>query len=317
MLAKQSLKYARKQHSGSSNTRRLQPKWFTAANYLRVFAAVIMRGLLSSRSDPEFFDGIETCGGRYTQTGAKDVLGITLNQYQQLIRYMHLVDNAKKISPSAADFDKLFLLRPLITKLQSAFARWMVPGKNDAVDEVGIPSRHRWMRTFNPSKPTKYFIEILMGCDSVSKFCWAFIVTETASKTIINRHRKAKGPKKSKYIKVTHYQREYNEMERQLQNRFGSSTAQMCYFARLLRERYPSDITYRIFTDRRWDSLPAIILSKMRCNVSFTTTVKVSSRYHVIQHWTKKGAGKTLTKSKKKPEGANIAVLVQRYRASN
>ena len=36
----------------------------------------------------------------------------------------------------------------------------------------------------------------------------------------------------------------------------------MMYFARLLSETYPSPITYRLFVDRRWDSLPGIFFTK-------------------------------------------------------
>ena len=51
---------------------------------------------------------------------------------------------------------------------------------------------------------------------------------------------------------VPHFQYEYGENERLMQQRFGPATAQMLYFARILRENYPSPSTYRIFVDRRW-----------------------------------------------------------------
>ena len=69
-----------------------------------------------------------------------------------------------------------------------------------------------------------------MACDSVTRFCWAFFVTESAKKTIKNRHRR--GSQRAKYIKVTHYQHEYSDVERDIQDRFGSAPAQMFYFAR-------------------------------------------------------------------------------------
>ena len=34
--------------------RPFKASWFTVSNYIRVFAAVIMRGLVSSRDDPDF-----------------------------------------------------------------------------------------------------------------------------------------------------------------------------------------------------------------------------------------------------------------------
>ena len=156
------------------------------------------------------------------------------------------------------------------------------------MDEAGIPSRHRWMRTYNPSKPNKYFIEILMACDSTTRFCWGFFVTEGAKKTVKNRHRA--GRNKSKFAKVEHFQPEYGPREREIQQSLGAAPAQMVYFARLLREKFDSPITYRIFTDRRWDSLPGIIIAKKDFNISYTATVNKASRYHVIKHWCKKGS---------------------------
>ena len=162
--------------------------WFTAANYIRVFAAVLMRGLVNARDDPQFFSGIKQ--GKFERTGAEKVVGLSLNQYQQLLRYMHLVDNNDSLPCTDDKFDRVFKVRPMIVLLQDAFKRWATPGKNNDVDEAGITSRHRWLRTYNPSKPSKYFIEILMACDSATRFCWAFIVSESSKKVVPNRHRR-------------------------------------------------------------------------------------------------------------------------------
>ena len=70
-------------------SRHLDFSWFTTANYIRVFAAVLMRGLMNAHNDPSIFSGIKE--GEFIWTGAEKVIGLTLNQYQQLIRYMHLV----------------------------------------------------------------------------------------------------------------------------------------------------------------------------------------------------------------------------------
>ena len=166
-LAKNSLTYARLERANSTTTMRyLNENWFTPSNYMRVFAAVIMKGLVNAKDDPEFFAGMSR--GNFSRTGAAEVVGLTLNQYQQLLRYMHLVHNNKQKGPTHADCDKCFKVRPLISLLQKVFIRWSSPGKNNAMDEAGIPSRHPWMRTFNPSNTCKYFMEILMGCDSIT-----------------------------------------------------------------------------------------------------------------------------------------------------
>lgn len=295
-LAKQSWKYSQQQQRLETG-RPLKRKWFTAANYLRCFATIIMGGLVEARDNAELFAG--TTRGTFHRTGAEEVCGITLNVYEQLMRFLHLVDNKHKKANHSDQFDKCFVVRPLIKRLQDCFIRWCNPGKNNAMDEGGIPSRSRWMRTFNPSKPNKYFMEILMACDSVTRFCWSFFVTESALKTVINRHRR--GRNKSMLSKVTHYQYEYNDRERKVQERFGSATAQMLFFARFLREHYPdSPVTYRIFVDRRWDSIPATVLAKKEYNVSYTMTVKTRGKYHITRHWGGKGGGNAIVKSKKR-----------------
>ena len=297
-LANQSWKYAedKSQTQTTPTSRPVKREWFTAANFLRVLACVIMRGLVNCRDDPEFFNGQDR--GGYHTTGAKDVTGLSLLIYQQLLRYMHLVDNTKKVPSSSDDYDKVFHVRPLIKLLQETFFRWChSPSKNNSMDEGGIPSRHRWLRTFNPSKPHKYFIEILMGCDSVTNYCWGFLVTESALKTVRNRHRE--GRNKHRYVRVTHYQHEYNEVEREVQDELGSCPAQMMWFARTLRSFDPDHaLIYRLFSDRRWDSLPGIVLAWQNHKVSFTATVMINHRYHIIRNW-KKVVKKSKTRSKR------------------
>ena len=201
-VAKNSLAYCKEKVAAGENTRHIDYKWFTAANYMRVFAAVVMRGLVNCKDDPDFFAGSKE--GRFHRTGAEEVVGITLNQYQQLLRYMSLVPPGATHGPSHDEFDKLSKVRPLIELLQACFSEWVTPGKDNSMDEAGIDSRHRWMRTFNPSKPSKYFMEMLEACDAVTHFCWGFIVTESASKTVLNRHRDPSGTQhqRSKFHKV-------------------------------------------------------------------------------------------------------------------
>ena len=132
---------------GQNGCPSLDLKWFTASNYLRLFASVMMRGIVNACGDPDFFLGAKH--GAFERTGAEKVTGLSLNMYQQLLRFMHLVDNKDEPNSADPEFDKCWKIRPLIKLLQHAFHRWVTPGKDNAVDEAGIPSRHRWMRTFS------------------------------------------------------------------------------------------------------------------------------------------------------------------------
>ena len=115
------------EESGSTGHRAYDPAQITVSNYLRVVAAVIMRGLVKCRNDRTFFKG-ET-RGHYHRVGAEKVLGLKLIVYQQLLRYMHLAATNDRPDPNSACHDKCYFIRPLITFLQLAFARWFVRGR--------------------------------------------------------------------------------------------------------------------------------------------------------------------------------------------
>ena len=176
-----------------------------------------MKGLVNCAGEPELFqEEVRGTGSyKYVRTGAAKLLKLTLNHYQQALRYMHFVDNTKNLDVEHDDYDKCYRLRPLIVLLQSAFFRWANPGKNNAMDEGPIPSKFRWLRNFNPDKPHQYYIEILMGCDSVTRFCWGFFINEKTEKRVKRRNRRlppgkttGRGKRQSYLEKVPHYQHE-------------------------------------------------------------------------------------------------------------
>ena len=138
------------QETSGSTPRAFDPDLITAGNYLRLVAAVIMCGLVLCRNDETFFKGESREG--YIHTGAKDITGLTLYQYQQLLRYLHLVNSATRPGPESDEHDKCYFLRPLISLLQQAFTRCFIPGKNSVVDEAGVPSRFRCLIHFNKDK---------------------------------------------------------------------------------------------------------------------------------------------------------------------
>ena len=131
---------------------------------------------------------------------------------------------------------------------------------------------------------------------------WAFFVTESAKK-VIKRPNRTRG--QSKFKKTVHFQHEFGDRERIIQRKYGVTCAQMYYFARKLRAYDPADAEtrecdslYRLYTDRRWDNILGIVLSKNDHGVSYTATVKAGHRFHVAWQFkaTKKRPG--LVKSK-------------------
>ena len=267
-------------------------KLFTVANFLRMFACIIMRGLVLTADDPTFFNG-EKHGDKYTRSGATAVTGLGINDYQQLLRYMHMADNSKRPPVDSDEFDQCYHLRTFITFLQEAFVKWFIPGKDNAVDEAGLPSRFRWLRMYNKDKPNKYFIEVLMACCSITRFCWGFFINEKSEKRVLRQNRRlprgrttGRGQRQSKYDKVPYFQTEFDERTRMLQSQVGATTAHIYHFAKMLRsfDNAPGHdrvVTYRLFMDRRWDSLYGHYLAMSEFGVSCTTTVAKGSRFHV------------------------------------
>ena len=301
ILVRESKRYAAsKTEDFSPQARAIPPKLITVANFLRLFACVILRGLVRSKDDATFFRTERHKG--YVRTGAEEMTGLTMTQYQQLLRFMHLVDNEKKTRPRDKHHDKCFHVRPLIQLLQSAFKRWFFPGRDNAVDEAGFPSRHHWLRSYNQSKPHKYFIEVLMAACSKTRFVWSFFVNESSKKMVTRSRRR---PRQSKFKKVRHFQQEFNENERVVQVKYGATAAQMVHFARKLREYDPKDHSdqyasiYRLFTDRRWDNLVGVVLARKNHGVSYTATVKSGHRFHVAWQFKKTKTIAGLVKSKK------------------
>lgn len=256
-------------------------------SYLRLVVAVMVKGLVSAPTDTDLFNG-KNIMGHHKIKGFQDVLSLHLNQYQQLLRFMHIVNNDNMISVTDPSFDKIWKVRPMITLLQQQFQEWCHPGKNNALDEGGIPSRHHWLRTFNRTKPHKYFIELIMACDSTSRFCWAFFVNEGQRKSIQNPIR-GSNTKASKYRKVSHYQHEFDNVTKGIMDKCGITVAQMVHFSRILRGYDPEpdkpsgekSMVYRLFADKRWDSLVGIIECMKLYDVSYTASVKSDTRYHI------------------------------------
>ena len=123
-----------------------------------------------------------------------------------------------------------------------------------------------------------------MAACSKTKFIWNFFVTESAKK-VVKRQNRRRG--QTRFKKTTHFQYEFGDREREIQNKYGVTCAQMCYFARKLRDYDPADdegqldSIYRLYTDRRWDNILGIVLSKNEQGVSYTATVKSGHRFHV------------------------------------
>ena len=140
-----------------------------------------------------------------------------------------------------------------------------------------------------------------MATCSKNRFVWSFFVNESSKKRV-PRVRRRRG--QSKFKKVNHFQKEFNDNERDIQTKYGATAAQMVHFARKLREYDPKEgddyvSIYRLFTDRRWDNLVGVVLARKNHGVSYTATVKFGHRFHVAWQFKKSKTRDGLVQSKK------------------
>ena len=80
----------------------------------------------------------------------------TRNRYWYLFSNIHLVDNSKCLPRDDPLHDRLFKVRPLITKLNETFAEHYSPSQNLSVDESMVRFKGRSMlKQYLPMKPIK------------------------------------------------------------------------------------------------------------------------------------------------------------------
>ena len=105
-------------------------------------------------------------------------------EFEQIERYFHQVDNTKMPPPDDDNFDKAYKCRPLISALQHFCLTYFKPSSDTSFDEMGIASKHRWLRRFDRSKPHKYFIELLGAACARTGVMIYFWVNEGRTKRV-------------------------------------------------------------------------------------------------------------------------------------
>ena len=97
---------------------------------------------------------------------------IPLKRFWLLNRYFHISDPRQENRT-----DKLTKIRPLISKLENAFQRVYVPGKNLSIDEGLVKFNGRLsFKQYMPKKPNKFGIKVWMLADSETYFVPRFQV---------------------------------------------------------------------------------------------------------------------------------------------
>lgn len=108
-------------------------------------------------------------------TGIQNV--VTKNRFEELSQYLHFSNSATEPQRGEDNYDRLYKVRPVLSKVLENIQKAYEPSKNLSVDEGMIAFKGRLsFRQYMPAKPTKYGIKVWMAADSKNGYVSNFSV---------------------------------------------------------------------------------------------------------------------------------------------
>ena len=108
-------------------------------------------------------------------TGIQNV--VTKNRFEELSQYLHFSNSATEPQRGEDNYDRLYKVRPVLSKVLENIQKAYEPSKNLSVDEGMIAFKGRLsFRQYMPAKPTKYGIKVWMAADSQNGYVSNFSV---------------------------------------------------------------------------------------------------------------------------------------------
>ena len=105
-------------------------------------------------------------------TGIQNVM--TKNWFEAIIQFLHFSDSTREPQRAAANYDRLFKVRVLLSRVHENIYE---PSKNISIDEGMIAYKGRLsFRQYMPAKPTKYGIKVWMAAESDNGYVANFSV---------------------------------------------------------------------------------------------------------------------------------------------
>ena len=95
-------------------------------------------------------------------------------KFKQLWSAFRMYDCTKSRSFKKGKYSKIYKVQYFYEQVWARMKATWDNGTMNAMDELGIPSRHKWLRHFNPNKPHKYHMELLGIADS--KYCRPYVL---------------------------------------------------------------------------------------------------------------------------------------------
>lgn len=100
---------------------------------------------------------------------------MTFRRFKQILRCLHLNDNAKQPARFSPEYDKLFKIRPLLTLINTAFQENAHNSSSQSIDESMILFKGRSsLKQYMPMKPIKRGFKVWCRCDSSTGYLYEF-----------------------------------------------------------------------------------------------------------------------------------------------
>ena len=217
--------------------------------------------------------GLETLdmywGGKRFGAIALPDLGLVMKQYKfkMLWAAIRFYDCRRRRSFGGRSYNKLHKVLPLVMHVQKQLTMSWLPGLNNSLDELGFPSRHRWLRHFNKTKPHKFHIELFGMADAKSNRLFGIQVCEGANRFVDERGRSVKAHEyRSPNFSTTDWQR----VER---NNWGLMEMKVYKLLQLL----PKGAC--VSMDSRFSSLPLMMMAELELEVGIFSTMVQNRKY--------------------------------------
>ena len=139
----------------------------TTAKEIKIFLGVnILMGLKKLPSFKDYWSSKDEMRDTFISSA------IGRDRFAWLLTNIHLNDNSVQPQKGEQNYDKLYKLRPLLSKLQETFLSSMKPSEFQSVDESMIKFKGRSsLRQYMPMKPTKRGYKVWVRADSTGYMC--------------------------------------------------------------------------------------------------------------------------------------------------
>ena len=92
---------------------------------------------------------------------------MTRNQFDKIPEYIHVNNRSTMPAKDSQNFDKLYLIQPLLSRVNNLCLKNYSPHREFSIDEAMVKFRERLgFRQCMPAKPTKYGIKVWVRADS-------------------------------------------------------------------------------------------------------------------------------------------------------